>query len=151
MPRDPIPTHFFVIVVVRKGDRFLLIQERNHHNQWYIPAGRVEPGETFFQAAYRETLEESGIPIRITGLIRIEHSSSLRGTRMRVVFVAEPVDDTRPKQVADEHSLVAIWVSLDQLSQLPLRGTDVREVFEYVANGGTIYPEWLIQLEDAPY
>jgi hypothetical protein len=32
MPRDPIPTWFFIKIVVRQGDRFLLVRERrlNH-------------------------------------------------------------------------------------------------------------------------
>ena len=42
MPREAIPTWFFAIVVVRRGDRFLLVHERKHGQLWYLPAGRVE-------------------------------------------------------------------------------------------------------------
>lgn len=74
MAREPIPTWCFAVVVVRRGDRFLLVHERKHGQLWYLPAGRVEPGESFATAACRETLEEAGVPIRVTGLIRVEHS-----------------------------------------------------------------------------
>ena len=58
MVHSGIETHCFVLVVVRRADRFLLVQERKYDQRWYLPAGRVEPNETFFQAAARETLEE---------------------------------------------------------------------------------------------
>ena len=69
MPRAPIPTWCFALVVVRKGDHFLLVQESKYGQPWYLPAGRVEEGESFADAAVRETLEEAGIPVRVTGII----------------------------------------------------------------------------------
>ncbi|MBY0456909.1 MAG: NUDIX domain-containing protein, partial [Gemmataceae bacterium] len=116
MARPPIPTWCYALIVVRKGDRFLLVQETNYGQPWYLPAGRVEPGESFADAAVRETLEESGIPVRITGLIRVEHSPSPAGTRLRVIFLAEPTDDTPPKTEPDDESLGAAWVTLDELA-----------------------------------
>jgi hypothetical protein len=35
MAREPLPTWFFVLVVVRKDDKFLLIQEQKHNQTWY--------------------------------------------------------------------------------------------------------------------
>src|SRR5438128_3883572 len=98
--RAAIPTWFFAVVVVRKGDRFLLVHERKHGQGWYLPAGRVEPGETIAAAAIRETREEAGIPIELEGVLRIEHSPQPDGgVRCRVFFVARPADDTLPKSV----------------------------------------------------
>jgi phosphatase NudJ len=151
MPREPIPTWCFSVVVVRRGDRFLIVQERKHGQQWYVPAGRVERGETFEAAACRETLEESGISIRIVGLLRVEHSPTVAGARMRVVFLAEPTDDSPPKTVPDDESLGAAWVRLEDLSDYPLRGHEVRELFEYVASGGVVYPAAVLQPEGRPY
>ncbi len=151
MPRDPIPTWCFALVVVRRGDRFLLVHERKHGQLWYLPAGRVEFGESFMAAARRETLEEAGIPIRLTGVIRVEHSPFERGARMRVVFLAEPADDAPPKTVADDESLGAEWVSLAELERYPLRGEEVRDLFEYVASGGPVSPLSILQHEGMPY
>src|SRR5207244_8947752 len=110
MPRDPIPTWFFALVVVRRGDRFLLVHERKHGQLWYLPAGRVEPGETFAQAAVRETLEEAGIAIALDGIVRLEHTPIEGGARMRAIFVAHPTDDRPPKATPDDESLGAAWV-----------------------------------------
>lgn len=149
-PRTPIPTWFFAVIVVRKGDRFLLVHERKHGQLWYLPAGRVEPGESFFDAAVRETLEETGVPVRLDGVIRVEHTVSAGGMRVRVLFTASPVDDRPPRTTPDDESLGAAWVTLDELRHYPLRGDDVRQLFQYVARGGPIHPLSAVAFESDP-
>jgi phosphatase NudJ len=152
MSREPIPTWCFALVVVRDaGDRFLIVHERKHGQRWYLPAGRVEPGESFAAAAIRETREEAGIEIALDGIVRIEHTPMPDGARMRVVFVARPVDDRPPKSVPDSESLEATWASLDELGRYPLRGDEMRALFEYVARGGVIHPQALLTHEGAAY
>ena len=70
---------------------------------------------------------------------------------MRVVFLAEPVDDTPPKSVPDEESLGAAWVRPGELAGYPLRGEEVRELIDYVAAGGAVYPARVLQPEGMPY
>jgi ADP-ribose pyrophosphatase YjhB (NUDIX family) len=41
---------------------------------WDLPAGYLDPGESFEMAARRETLEESGIEIELLGLVGVYHS-----------------------------------------------------------------------------
>lgn len=150
-PRAAIPTWFFAVVVVRKGDRFLLVHERKHGQLWYLPAGRVEPGESFFDAAVRETLEETGVPVRLNGLLRVEHLPTPGGSmRVRIIFTAAPVDDRPPRTTPDEESLGAAWVSMDELKQYPLRGSDVLELLRYVAGGGEVHPLSAIAFESDP-
>ncbi len=152
MARDPIPTWFFVLVVVRLGRRYMLVHERKHGQLWYLPAGRVELGETFVQAAQRETLEEAGISITVEGLLRVEHSPQTDGTaRVRVIFLAHPADDTLPKNQPDQESLGAGWFSLSELSALPLRGDEVLQIFRYVDNAPKVYPLDLIAFEGMPF
>lgn len=150
MGREPIPTWYFALVVVRRGDEFLLVHERKHGRLWYLPAGRVEPGEPLTEGAIRETREEAGITVRPTGIYRIEHTPSPGGARVRVIFAAEPVDGTPPKIVADDESLEAGWFDLDAIGRLPLRGPEVLRLFEEVAAGAPCYPLSLLALEGAP-
>ena len=148
MAREPIPTWYFALVIVRDGPRFLVVHERKHGQRWYLPAGRVEPGETLSQAARRETLEESGIDVELEGVVRIEHTPIADGTaRVRVVFVARPIDSRPPKSVPDDESLGAAWVTLEQLDALPLRGDEVRVLFRHVAEGGAVHPMSLLTSE----
>jgi phosphatase NudJ len=150
--RGPIPTWFYVLVVVRRGQRFLVVRERKHQQLWYLPAGRVEPGERLVDAALRETREESGLAVTVEGVLRVEHSPTAEGAaRCRVFFVARPDGDAEPKRVADEHSLEARWVTREELDALPLRSPEVREVFAHVARGGGVLPLSAVVEEGAPW
>lgn len=152
MPRDPIPTWFFVLVDVRLWHRFLLVHERKHGQLWYLPAGRVEAGESFFDAAKRETMEEAGVPIEIGGILRVEYSSRPDGTaRCRVILLAHPTDDTPPKQHPDTESLEAGWFSLSDVEHLPLRGAEVLRLLRYVDQGPMVVPCSFLVEEGASY
>lgn len=147
MARTPIPTWFFVLVVVRREDRFLLVHERKHGQQWYFPAGRVEPGESLAAAACRETLEEAGLRVQLDGVLRVEHQLIPGGARVRVLYTARPLDDAPPKQQPDEESLGAAWVRLEDLARLPLRSDEVARVLTEISQGAPIYPLSLIAPE----
>jgi 8-oxo-dGTP pyrophosphatase MutT (NUDIX family) len=140
MSREAIPTYFFALVVVRKGDRFLVVHEAKHGQRWYLPAGRAEPGETLADAAIRETLEEAGVPIVLEGLLKLQHTPYRDSARVRALFLAHPADDTPPKGHPDEHSLEARWLTIDELSRLPLRGPELLDIFKWVASGAPVYP-----------
>ena len=150
MARDPIPTWYFALVIVRKDGRFLLVHECKHGQRWYLPAGRAEFGETLPAAACRETREETGVPIRLTGLLRLEHTPILGGARVRAVFLAEPIDETPPKSMPDSESLGAAWVSIADLTQFALRGPEVEELLRYVDDGGAVYPLTVLAQEGTP-
>lgn len=153
MAREPIPTAYFALVVVRWENRFLMVHERKHGQLWHLPAGRVEPGESLVDAAKRETLEESGIRVQIEGILRIEHKpAKLSGTaRLRAIFVARPQDNTPPKSIPDRESLRAAWFLPEEIDSLPLRRERVREIVHYVANGARIYPLELLTGEGMPF
>ncbi len=95
----------------------------------------MDYGESFATGATREALEEAGIPVRLTGILRIEHTPGLgyaipnlsaplrcpllirfssvlvscRSNRLRVIYAAEPADDTPLKSIPDEEVIEAKW------------------------------------------
>ncbi|MCO5165121.1 MAG: NUDIX domain-containing protein [Planctomycetes bacterium] len=142
MAREPIPTWFFALVVCRMGRRYLVVHEAKHGQRWYLPAGRVEPGETLVEAAVRETLEEAGVPVVIDGVIRVEHTPGPEGCRVRVIFSAHPADDTPPKALPDRHSQRAAWLTLEQLEGMrdELRGTEWLRDLRALERGAAPFP-----------
>ncbi len=147
MARPPIPTWYFALAVVRRGHRFLLTQERKYGETWSIPGGRVEIGEELTEAAIREVLEETGVPVHLDGVLRIEHAASPTGARVRIIYLATPTDDTPPKSTADDESLGAAWVTLEEIRRLRLRGADLRALLETVAHGAPVFPLSMIGRE----
>jgi len=148
------PTFNFSVVVVQHADgRFLAVKETRNRG-WWLPAGFVDPGETFIQAAHRETMEEAGIKVRLDGILRVEHSiQGACSARMRVIFFARPEDSTPPKSVADEESERAEWMDLTQLEEMSaagvLRGDELLQWGNYLHNGGAIFPLYVLAEESA--
>lgn len=60
-------------VVVWSGDQVLLVRRAHppRKGHWSIPGGMQEVGETAQQAGIREVFEETGIEIRIDGLVDV--------------------------------------------------------------------------------
>jgi len=48
-------------VVVDDRDGTVLVVHRPRYDDWSLPKGHVDPGETFEQAALREVFEETGV------------------------------------------------------------------------------------------
>lgn len=147
MSRAPIASSFFALAVVRQGHRFLLTQEQRYGRTWSLPGGRVEPGERLVDAAVREVLEETGVPVVLEGILRVEHTPSPTGARVRVLFVARPLDDTPPRTEPTEESLGAAWLTLEEISSRPLRGADLRALLEEVLQGRPTVPLSLLGAE----
>lgn len=129
MVRESMPAWFYALVLVRRGDRFLLVEETDHGGGWYLPAGRVEPGETLHEAALREVREEAGIDVVLDGVYRVEHTVLENGgARVRVLFSATQVDDRAPKSLPDEHTLRAGWFTQSEAAGLSLRSGEVTDL-----------------------
>jgi 8-oxo-dGTP pyrophosphatase MutT (NUDIX family) len=58
-----------VVVANDAGD--ILMIRRSDNDNWAVPGGAIDLGESVGQAAIRETLEEAGITCAITGLVGI--------------------------------------------------------------------------------
>ena len=54
---------------------------------YWLPAGRVDPGEKMTDGGVRETLEEAGIHIAITRVLKFNLTNALR-----IIYLAHPVD-----------------------------------------------------------
>ncbi|MEU0312961.1 NUDIX domain-containing protein [Nocardioides sp. NPDC006273] len=68
---------------VRDDTGNILLIRRNDNGNWSMPGGAMDPGESMTACAIRETVEETGISIEVTGMVgvwtdprhRIEYTS----------------------------------------------------------------------------
>ena len=60
-----------VNVVVSNSAGEVLLIRRSDNDNWALPGGAIDLGESLVQAAVRETREETGIDCEITGLVGI--------------------------------------------------------------------------------
>ena len=147
----------FSLVVCRHPltGKFLLCQEFSNQGFW-LPGGAVDGGETLTSAAVRETMEEAGIDVDLKGILAMEYNpcgqlsrdNSDYLVRLRVVFYAEPTlacIHMFPKSCPDFESAGAAWCTIEQLSQIKLRGSEPLVWAHYLRDGGVIYPMDLLK------
>lgn len=60
-----------VTVAVRDGAGRILLVHKIDNDYWALPGGAVDLGESAAEAALRETAEETGVTIELTGLVGI--------------------------------------------------------------------------------
>jgi 8-oxo-dGTP pyrophosphatase MutT (NUDIX family) len=130
-----------VLTVVRHEGRYLLVQERD--GTFYLPAGKVEPGENLMAAAVRETAEEAGVAIGLTGILGFDHAwrdGPPPRSVLRFVFVGYLGLLTAPKSRPDHHSLGARWVAREEIARLPLRHAEVATWVDRLERAPTLLP-----------
>jgi len=140
--------HVTVATVVEDQGRFLLVEE---HAEGRVvlnqPAGHLEADESLLEAALRETLEETGWDVELTGVTGIYlYTAPANGvTYQRVCFAARPLRQ-RPELALDEGIIAPRWLSREELEarreqwRSPLIG---RCIDDYLA--GACYPLELIR------
>jgi 8-oxo-dGTP diphosphatase len=84
-----------VYVIVRKGsDALLMLREGTGYKDgaWGLPSGKVEPGETYAEAAVRELAEETGVHVETSDLdlaLMLDRLPADGGHWVGVFFVVE--------------------------------------------------------------
>lgn len=135
-----------IVICRNKAGKYLAVNEIKERG-WYLPGGRVDPPESFQEAALREAKEEACIDVILKGVLKHEYDFSTDDfLRYKVVFYAEPKDEKQPlKSQPDKESLEARWVSVEELKELAkkppyLRAPELLDWATYLDNGGKIFP-----------
>lgn len=97
--------------------QFLLLKHSYGDQHWTPPKGHVDPGESEFETALRETEEESGLKsenLSIMKQFQKEIFYQVKGKNKRVVFwLSEMKDFNTPVKLSHEH-IDYKWLQLDE-------------------------------------
>lgn len=106
-----VPSKPEVVLAVVTGPHGVLLVERSDRTPpLAFPGGKVGPGETLLDAARREVLEETAIPVRC-GAVLAERVHP--DTAVRVAYLAcTTTSDTEPSP-APREALTAAWWAID--------------------------------------
>jgi 8-oxo-dGTP pyrophosphatase MutT (NUDIX family) len=101
----------------------LLLTRRSDNGEWCLPGGGVDAGERPAETAVREVYEETGLRIRVTGLLGVYSDPDVvvvypDGNRAQIIancFWAEAVDGEAG--LSDEVTGVG-WFTADEAAKL---------------------------------
>ncbi|MEV4496375.1 NUDIX domain-containing protein [Micromonospora arborensis] len=124
-PNAPKPNSIVVAATVFVQDdqgRVLLIQ-RTDNGLWALPGGAQDFGEYIAETAVRETREETGIEIEVTGVVGIytnpnhvvEYSDGEVRQQFSICFRGRYV---RGEPAMSDESSAVRWVARDELGKL---------------------------------
>ena len=141
------PPHITVACVIEKDGKFLLVEEISAGKLVYNqPAGHLDPNETLFEAAVRETFEETAWHVELTAVLGVSkyiapHSGTVY---YRTTFIAKAISHDNSITL-DEGITQALWLDYETLKQHPekLRSPLVLRNIEQYLSGQT-YPLSLI-------
>lgn len=79
--------------VVEKDNKILMVQEGLDfcYGQWNFPAGHVDEFENITDAAIREVKEETGLDVKLKGILPICETELRNETHIIIRFVAEVI------------------------------------------------------------
>ncbi|HEX6686069.1 MAG TPA: NUDIX domain-containing protein [Candidatus Limnocylindrales bacterium] len=113
------------VVVVNDSGEILMIR-RSDNDNWALPGGAMDLGESLPAAAIRETVEETGVQVEITGLVGIytdpRHvilytSNNEVRQEFSVVFTARPLSGT---PTPSDESREVRWIAPDHIPTLAM-------------------------------
>lgn len=129
--------------VIVKENKVLMVKEAssNCYGQWNFPAGHVNEFEKITDAAIRETYEETGCKVKLTGVLPICSIDLKKETHILIKFTAEIIEENI--SFDKEEILEVKWIDMSEVKNMTkeeLRGyrANIKDIENIEKN--KIYP-----------
>jgi ADP-ribose pyrophosphatase YjhB (NUDIX family) len=110
-------------VIIWRGDRVLLIRRGRppRMGQWSLPGGAQSVGETVFQTAMREALEETGlhvVPTEVVTVVDAITPDESGRVHYHYTLVEVAAESAEGEAVCADDALEAVWATVEEAGQL---------------------------------
>jgi len=121
---DITPTHAGGVVIFREGATilYLVVEAKNKPDEWVLPKGHIEGGESMAQAARREVLEETGVDAVVRDILNTVEFSTPNEPVKAQFFLMEAVSKEGPPREGRESRWLTFDVALEALQFTEAQG-----------------------------
>jgi 8-oxo-dGTP diphosphatase len=118
-------------LIWRKGPQgepeLAVIRRARYGDEWSLPKGKLQDGESWENAALREVQEETGCRTRLTTFAGVSAYPTENGPKVVVYWNMEPIGEGQPPADKEESKEVA-WLSLSEAIRRLRYENDIRLV-----------------------
>ena len=108
-----------VVLRDRDGTREVVVIHRSRHDDWSLPKGKVDPGESFEAAAVREVKEETDLDCTLVRELESARYHDSSGRRKLVRYWLMLPLRGRVESRAPDHEVDRVeWVALERAEEL---------------------------------
>jgi len=122
-----------VVVRRRKGRHQVLAVHRPKYDDWSLPKGKLDPGESPRTTAVREVLEETGARIRLGAPLSVQAYPLADSARAKLVhyWVGRVLGDYDPSAYRSNEEIDRVrWVDVERAAALLTHSRDLDTVAE---------------------
>lgn len=131
-------------VVWDESQTRILLIKRSDNGLWCLPGGGMEPGESMAEAAEREVLEETGLRVRVTGMIGLYSSPHVLveyadGNRFQIVSACLETSVIGGVLLTTDEAIEVGWFSQEEIAGLAIMENHVERIQDIFAFNGTTF------------
>lgn len=129
--------------VILKDNKILMVKEakKEYYEQWNYPGGHLEEFEKITEGAIRETMEETGCQVKLTGVLPIMNIDLKKETLILIRFTAEVIYENI--SFSKQEILDVKWMAIEDIKKMKreeLRGYDATMKAIHDIENSNIYP-----------
>lgn len=104
--------------MIVRDNKILMVKEakKECYGQWNFPAGHIEEKEKITDAAIRETYEETGCKVKLTGLLPISSIDLKDETHILVKFTADIIEENI--KFDKDEILEVKWIDIEEVKKM---------------------------------
>ena len=112
-------------LIFNQAGKLFLMKSHKWHDQYVVPGGHIELGETMEAALRREIMEETGLPIRDIEFVALQEfifDEAFHKEGQHFIFIDFTcrTDAGEDEAVLNDEAEEYVWVSVDEALALPI-------------------------------
>ena len=104
--------------IILKDNKILMVKEAKEkcYGKWSFPAGHIEPNETIYEGAKRETLEETGCTVNLKKAFPVFLKNTEDSKIVMMHFLSDLIEESNSYDTNEP--IEKKWISLNEIKNM---------------------------------